>query len=217
MAGEDFAPLEPVALAGLRFGIAEGLPLDRLDATVAAAFAAAIKRLDQAGVGVSHETLSVFDDMVAVNAKGGIAPPEACAIHRDRIKRRAGDLDPNVLARIERGCVVSAADYIDMVRDRARLVRAMDARLAGLDILVMPTTPIVAPTIAEIADRQVFSARNMMVLRNTNIINFFDLCAITLPLPSAALPVGLMLVARNGHDHRLLRIAAAVAQLFGAD
>ena len=42
MAGEDILPLEPIALAGLRFGIAEGLPLDRLDDTVAAAFAAAI-------------------------------------------------------------------------------------------------------------------------------------------------------------------------------
>ena len=84
-----------------------------------------------------------------------------------------------------------------------------------LDALVMPTTPIVAPTIAEVADPQVFAARNAAVLRNTAIINFFDLCAISLPL-EAALPVGLMLVARNGHDRRLLRIAAAAAQLFGA-
>jgi aspartyl-tRNA(Asn)/glutamyl-tRNA(Gln) amidotransferase subunit A len=30
----------------------------------------------------------------------------------------------------------------------------------------------------------------------------------------ADLPVGLMLVARNGHDRRLLRIAAAVERLF---
>jgi aspartyl-tRNA(Asn)/glutamyl-tRNA(Gln) amidotransferase subunit A len=36
---------------------------------------------------------------------------------------------------------------------------------------------------------------------------------VSLPLP-ASLPVGLMLVARNGHDRRLLRIAAAVADLF---
>src|SRR5208282_5553394 len=37
MAGEDFAPLEPVPLADLRFGLAEGLPLEGLDQTVAAA------------------------------------------------------------------------------------------------------------------------------------------------------------------------------------
>jgi aspartyl-tRNA(Asn)/glutamyl-tRNA(Gln) amidotransferase subunit A len=40
-----------------------------------------------------------------------------------------------------------------------------------------------------------------------------NLCAISLPLPRhAGLPVGLMLVARNGHDDRLFRIAAAVEQ-----
>ncbi len=215
MAGEKFTPLEPIALAGLRFGMAEGLPLERLDDTVASAFNAVIARLDNAGVRVTRQTLPLFDDMAAVNAKGGISPPEACAVHRDRLRRRSADIDPNVRVRIERGCAVSPADYDDMLRERARLVRAMDARLDGLDALVMPTTSIVAPTIAEVEDPKVFSARNMAVLRNTNIVNFFDLCAITLPLP-AALPVGLMLIARNGQDRRLLCIAAAAMQLFGA-
>ena len=99
-----------------------------------------------------------------------------------------------------------------MVRRRGQLVHAMDARLATLDALLMPTTSIVAPTIAEVADPKIFAARNAAVLRNTAIVNFFDLCAISLPL-KAALPVGLMLIARNGHDRRLLRIAAATAQL----
>ena len=211
MAGEELAPLEPAGLAGLRFGIAEGLPLDRLDDTVAAAFNAAIKRLDGAGVRISREALPLFDGMSEVNARGGISPPEACAIHRDRLQRRAKDVDPNVLVRIERGCAVSAADYVDMVRERDRLVRAMDARLAGLDVLLMPTTSIVAPTIAEASDTKVFAARNAALLRNTAIINFFDLCAVSLPISAApALPVGLMLIARNGQDHRLLNIAAAV-------
>ena len=123
MAGEDILPLEPIALAGLRFGVAEGLPLDRLDDTVAAAFALAVKRLDDAGVRVTHETLALFDDMGEINAKGGISPYEACAIHRDRMNRRAADIDPNVRARIERGCATSAADYADMVR-RARAAGA---------------------------------------------------------------------------------------------
>jgi aspartyl-tRNA(Asn)/glutamyl-tRNA(Gln) amidotransferase subunit A len=211
MAGADFSSPEPTALAGLRFGVAEGLPFDRLDNAVTAAFDAAIKRLDGAGVRLSRESLSLFDGMSEVNAKGGISPAEACAIHRDRLRRRAKDIDPNVLARIERGCAVSAADYVEMVRERDRLVRAMDARLAGLDVLLMPTTSIVAPTIAEVADAKVFAARNAALLRNTAIINFFDLCAVSLPLPVApALPVGLMLIARNGQDDRLLRIAAAV-------
>ena len=218
MAGEMFAPLEPIALGGLSFGIAEGLPLDRLDDTVAAAFVSAVARLDRAGVRVSHEAVPLFDDMLAVNAKGGIGPAEACIALSDPMRRRAADIDPNVRVRIERGCAVSEADYADMMRQRSRLLGAMDARLTPLDVLVMPTTSIVAPTIAEVADEKVFAARNAAVLRNTSIINFFDLCAISLPLPTppTSMPVGLMLIARNGQDRSLLRIAAATMQLFSA-
>jgi aspartyl-tRNA(Asn)/glutamyl-tRNA(Gln) amidotransferase subunit A len=214
MAGERFVPLEPIALAGLRFGIAEGLPLERLDETVSAVFASAIKRLDGAGVHITRETIPLFGEMVAVNDRGGVVPPEACVVHRDRLRRRAADFDPNVRVRIERGCAIAEADYDGMMRDRARLVRAMDARLCEVDVLVMPTAAIVAPTIAEVVDPAVFAVRNAAVLRNTSIINFFDLCAISLPLP-AELPVGLMAVVRNGQDRRLLRIAAAIAPLFG--
>jgi aspartyl-tRNA(Asn)/glutamyl-tRNA(Gln) amidotransferase subunit A len=218
MAAEPFTPIEPITLGGLSFGVAEGMPLDRLDDTVAAAFVSAVARFERAGVRISHEAMPLFDDMAAVNAKGGISPPEACAIHRDRMQRRAADIDPNVRARIERGCAVTDADFADMVRERARLVRAMDARLTAVDALLMPTTAIVAPTIAEVADQNVFAARNAAVLRNPSIINFFDLCAISLPLPTptAAMPAGLMLIARNGQDRRLFRIAAAAMQLFGS-
>jgi len=45
-------------------------------------------------------------------------------------------------------------------------------------------------------------------------VNFFDLCAISLPLPrGSGLPVGLMLAARNGTDWRLLRIARSIERL----
>lgn len=182
---------------------------------MAAAFAAALKSLGAAGVRLTDEALPLLEEMRQVNAYGGIVQPEACAIHRDRLKRRAADIDPNVRGRLERGCAVSAADYFDMMRARTRLVRAMDQRLAALDVLVMPTTPIVAPTMAEVAGGEGYAARNSLVLRNTSVGNFFDLCGISLPL-KARLPVGLMLMARNGHDRMLLRIAAAVEKAFAA-
>ena len=106
-----------------------------------------------------------------------------------------------------------------MLRDRTALVRAMDARLSDLDALVLPTTPIVAPAIAEVSSSEGFTAKNKngLILRNPAIVNFFDLCAISLPLPRAGgLPVGLMLVARNSHDRRLFRMAAAVERIFAA-
>jgi aspartyl-tRNA(Asn)/glutamyl-tRNA(Gln) amidotransferase subunit A len=156
--------------------------------------------------------------MVRVNSKVTIAVAEAYAIHRERLAARATEFDPLVRSRIESARDFSAADYIALIRSRAALVRAMDARLADLDAVVLPTVAVVAPTIAECASPETALARNQLVLRNTAIVNFFDLCAISLPLPRGdGMPVGLMLVARNRQDHRLLRIAAAVERLFAGD
>jgi aspartyl-tRNA(Asn)/glutamyl-tRNA(Gln) amidotransferase subunit A len=218
MAGEDARPLDPAPLEGLRIGIAQGLPLRTLDETVSARLFEAINELSRAGVQLSPELFPLFDDMVRDNSRGRITAAEAYAIHRERLAARGAEIDPLVRSRIEGGREFTAADYIALIRDRAALVRAMDARLADLDALVMPTCAIVAPTIAECQNLERALDRNALVGRNAQIVNFFDLCAVSLPLPRGdALPVGLMLVARNGQDRRLLRMAAAVERLFAGD
>jgi aspartyl-tRNA(Asn)/glutamyl-tRNA(Gln) amidotransferase subunit A len=215
LAGEEPLPLEPIALAGLRCGLVSGWSTRDLDAAVSKRFPEALDRLTQTGVRLTTQDLPMLETMVQVNRKGGVAPAEAYAIHRERLARRAGDIDPNVRLRIERGGQISAADYIEMLRERAELARAMDARLADFDVLVMPTVPIVAPLIEEVATPMGFTAKNTLLLRNTGIANFFDLCAVSLPLPrDGELPTGFMVVARNGEDRRLFRIAAAFEQLF---
>jgi aspartyl-tRNA(Asn)/glutamyl-tRNA(Gln) amidotransferase subunit A len=217
MAGEEVSHLVPADLAGLRLGIAQGLPLGDLDATVSARFDAALARLGKAGVRLSEETLPLFDDLRQANAKGGFAPPEAYSIHRERLASRGDEVDENVRTRIERGAEMTASDYVVLMQARDRLVRAMDARLADLDALIMPTTPIVAPRISEVATPDTFRPKNFLLLRNTAIVNFFDLCAISVPLArNGGLPVGLMLVGRNAHDWRLFRIAAAVEQILSS-
>jgi aspartyl-tRNA(Asn)/glutamyl-tRNA(Gln) amidotransferase subunit A len=217
MANETYVPLEPVPLAGLRIGVAEDYPLENLDETVDLKFSDAVARLNKAGAHISEEKLALLDEMAQVNSKGGVQPAEAFAIHRDLLSRRADAMDPNVSVRLERARNISAADYIDMVRERARLIRMMDIRIADVDVLAWPTTPMVAPTMQEVAAPDEFARKNAMLLRNTVIVNFFDLCAISVPIPrGSGLPAGFMLVARNGQDQRLFRIAAAVERLFAA-
>jgi aspartyl-tRNA(Asn)/glutamyl-tRNA(Gln) amidotransferase subunit A len=210
MAGEPARKPEPAPLTGLRLGIWRGMPFENIDDTVAEAWSTGLARLEKAGVQLSDEPITLVGDMNEVNAKGGFSPAEAFAIHRERLKRNPTRIDPNVRARIERGGPMTAADYIDLAQTRGRLVRAMDARMAPFDALILPTTPIVAPKLAEVATFEDFGRRNALLLRNTASINFFNLCAISLPLPRrGALSAGLMLVGRNGHDQRLFAIAAA--------
>ncbi len=211
MAGMEPLPVERLERNGLRLGLVRSLVLDALDPDVADAFERAVQLLAKAGAQLVDVRTDLFGEMAQVNAKGGFAAIEAYAWHRDLIARHGALYDPRVRGRIERGRETGAADYIDMVRGRARLVAAMDARLAGLDALVMPTVPVVAPRIDALAEDDAFMRANMLILRNTAIANFFDLCAISLPVHDAGkLPVGLMLVGRHGGDARLFGVAAAV-------
>jgi aspartyl-tRNA(Asn)/glutamyl-tRNA(Gln) amidotransferase subunit A len=217
MAGEAAWPLEPAPLSGLRIGVAQGLPLENLDDTVGKRFPEALDLLEKAGARMSNEKLPPIDDMMRVLSRTSLLVAEVYSVHRDRLARRGDDIDQIVRGRMEKGRDISSADYIDVVRARAELIRAWDARLADIDVLIMPTTATVAPRLDEVVEPKAFMARNAMLLRNTTIVNFLDGCAISLPLPRhGGLPTGLMLVGRNGHDRNLLRIAAAVERLLVA-
>ena len=213
MAGADFVPLEPVAVAGLRFGIAQGVPLDRLDHTVAAAFAAAIGRLENAGVRLSHETLSLFDDWARSTPRAASPRPKPMP-STATASRGAVPTSTPMSASASSAAATSAWLAISTWCGNAGVWCGRWTRGSrGSTRSSCRRPPIVAPTIAEVADPKTFGARNAALLRNPSIANFFDLCAVSLPLP-APLPVGLMLVARNGEDRMLLRIAAAVEQVF---
>lgn len=214
LAGEHPQALEAATLSGLRLGLPRGPLLEQLDPAVQAAFERVVTSLSAAGVRFVDQTLSQLAEMDALNAPaGGFTPVEAFYILRDYIDRRADEFDPWVRDRIIRGRDVSAVDYISMQRRRIGLIASMDAQLREVDALIMPTTPIVASRIEDLRDYQAYLAANRAMLRNAGMANFFDLCAISIPVPGVAgLPVGVMLVARNGHDRRLFQMSQAVEE-----
>jgi aspartyl-tRNA(Asn)/glutamyl-tRNA(Gln) amidotransferase subunit A len=227
MAGEEPRPLEPVSLNDLRFGVIQGGPLSGLDGTVAERFGQALTMLGRSGCRLSDEKIPVLDELPSINARGfqpaevyvrPAAPlifAEAFALHEERLSRRPQAIDPNVRASLDRGKAMTSADLVRLLRARARLIPAMDLIAQEFDALIMPTTKIVAPLLSESTTPEGFAAKSPLLAGNTGVVNFFDLCAVSLPIPRAGgLPAGLMLVARNGQDRRLLRIASAVERLF---
>ncbi|WP_458760210.1 amidase [Afipia sp. TerB] len=213
MAGEDTAPQAPIALNEVRAGLAQGYVIEGLDAIVGKAFPAALAKLKDKWKSVSDVALAPLDIMHTANDRGGVAPPEAYSIHRDLLAEAGEGVDPTVRARLLRSKDITAADYIQSMQDRERGIAEMGKLFDQYDVLVMPTTPIVAPTMAEVETIEDFVPRNIAVLRNTSIWNFFDVCGISLPIRLGnELPVGLMLIARHGNDRNLLRIAKSVEQ-----
>jgi aspartyl-tRNA(Asn)/glutamyl-tRNA(Gln) amidotransferase subunit A len=213
LAGDEPWTIEPAGLNGLRLGVPQNLVLDDLDFTVSRALDVALGQIIRADAIVSAIECPGFDDMERVNRVATIPTAEAWRIHRDWLATRGDDYDPRVKWRIELGSKVDDGTYAEMLAKRDVLVEKMDARLAQYDALVFPTTPIVAPAMDEIATDEGFQRANRLLLRNTAIANFFDLCAISLPLAGTELPVGLIVVGRRDHDRRLFNIAAAIESL----
>ena len=211
LAGEGvFAPA-PVGLTGLRFAVPENVVLDGMDETVAAAFDRALGALSAAGAAVTRVRFPEFDEIQGVNAKGGLAASEGYAWHRSLLASKGEGYDPNIRVRIARGEGMSAADYLDVLTARRRLIASFDARTRNYDCVLMPTVPIVAPRIAALNDQQAYNRINMLILRNTALGNFLDRCSISVPCHRAGeAPVGLMLTGETMGDARLFGIAAAV-------
>lgn len=215
LSGQLKAELERRSPRDLRLGVVQGLPMEDMDDCVARRFEAAILCLGKAGASLSDVDVPLIEEMERVNEVATIATVEAFQIHRERLESDGFKIDPEVRERIEMGKKVSSDDFRRMVQRRSELALAMDSTLASFDAFVLPTTPIVAPRMSEMLRSEAFKKANRLLLRNTAIANFFDLCAISLPQPGReALPTGLMLFARAGDDRRLLAIAQEIESLF---
>ncbi|RWH73093.1 MAG: amidase [Mesorhizobium sp.] len=218
MAGEEPMALLPLPLGGLRIGIARGVLFDDTEGEVAAAFDRSLARIEQTGARLMDMSINdLLADLRAVTRRASIAAMEGAEVHADWLATGSTTpVDPRVSDPLSRAVAVPATAYIRAIRRRTALVAAMDERLASVDVLALPTTPVTAPTIVSMTSDEALCERTEgLLLRNTQVANQFDLCAISLPMPGMARPAGLMLVARHGDDHRLLRIAAEVEALLG--
>jgi aspartyl-tRNA(Asn)/glutamyl-tRNA(Gln) amidotransferase subunit A len=143
-----------------------------------------------------------------------IVLPEAAHGHAPYLDARATDYIPAVRERIALGRTILAVDHLAAQDFRVRLRASVDAHLQAADALVLPTQPMVAPqlglqTVRLGADAIDVPLRAAM-LRHTQPFNMTGHPAITLPIPTGGLPVGLQLVGPIGSTDRLLDIAAAL-------
>ena len=211
LAGEPAVDLAPFPLTGLRLALPQTMVLENVEPTVARAFESALAALGKAGARIADIPLRELAELPQINAKGGLAAPEAYALHRSLIAKVEKMYDPRVLVRILRGQEQDAADYIELLNARADFIRRVVAVTAPYDALVMPTVPVTAPRLADLAADDAYRHANFLVLRNPSIANFLDRCSISIPCHRAGdAPVGLMLIGEHDADRRLLAIAAAI-------
>jgi aspartyl-tRNA(Asn)/glutamyl-tRNA(Gln) amidotransferase subunit A len=211
LAGEPEAPLAELPVRGLRLLVPRCNALDDLDREVAQAFDASLASLSRAGALVEERAVPAFDRQDLYFRNGGFAAAEAYAIHR-RWLERLGEYDPRVSRRVVLGKDIAGWEVVELGRLREAFIAGIEELMAPFDAFLLPTTPCVAPTIAEAsASEEAYFRWNGRILRNTGLVNFLDGCAATLPChaPGTA-PVGLMVSGLAMSDRRLLAVARAV-------
>jgi aspartyl-tRNA(Asn)/glutamyl-tRNA(Gln) amidotransferase subunit A len=218
MAGEDPAPLPQRPLTGLRFALPQRYVVDGLDAAVSAAYSAALARLSAAGARLVELPIAELEEIPRIMAKGALVTVEAFAVHRQLLAAEGAKYDPRVSSRIRLGGNAAAADYYDMLSQRAELIARVSRVTADYDAVLCPTVAIAAPAIAPLErDDDLYVKTNLAVLRNTTAFNFLDRCAVSLPIHrSGEAPVGLMVVGEPMADRALLAVAAAIEKVMSA-
>jgi aspartyl-tRNA(Asn)/glutamyl-tRNA(Gln) amidotransferase subunit A len=212
LSGTPYTPVQATALPSLRFAVPTNVVFDDADDTVKATFQAALDTLKRQGARITSLELPEFNELAHINRQGGLVCAEAWAWHQNLIKEQADRYDPRVASRIARGRDISAAHYIELLQTRRRWIASVEQRLAGIDALLMPTIPVVAPRIADLqASDDAYFAANGRILRNPTLINFLDGCALSIPChqPGQA-PVGLMIAGPAMHDQRILQAGLVV-------
>ncbi|MEQ9489374.1 MAG: amidase [Alphaproteobacteria bacterium] len=195
----------------IRLAVPQTVVLDDLDAGVVSAFSRALEILSGAGIAIEEIPFKELAEISWINARGGMPSAEAFAVHRSRLVEMKHLYDRRVAARIGLGEGALAADYIQFLDERAELIEAAARVTCSYDAVVLPTTPIVAPPVADLESDDGYLHYNGLSLRNTLIGNFLNRCAISLPCHKQGdPPVGLMLMGATGGDEALFGVARTV-------
>lgn len=162
--------------------------------------------------------LMVAGNSMGTNWKGYYTTPLLDFYGRSR-RVRANDLSETVKLVILLGQYMQdnyQGHYYAKGQNLARVLgTAYDAAFKGVDLLVMPTTPMKATLIPPPnASREDYVARALEMIQNTCPFDVTGHPAMNVPCGlSGGLPVGMMLVGRHWEDSTVLRAAHAFEQI----
>jgi aspartyl-tRNA(Asn)/glutamyl-tRNA(Gln) amidotransferase subunit A len=209
MSGRPATALTPQTSRTLRLRRLEGYFSAPLEAVVRDAFEQALEGLQTAGAHVDrHEFMDTHD---IADTYVRVMLPEAAAWHASYLDAKRDLYTRAVGERLAFGRTILAVDYV-AARERCLALRAVvDAALEDVDALVLPTLPIVAPVRG--TDHVTFDDGRQeplrpVMLKHTQLFNMTGHPAISLPVHSAGLAVGVQLVGRRGETAALLAAAA---------
>jgi aspartyl-tRNA(Asn)/glutamyl-tRNA(Gln) amidotransferase subunit A len=199
-------------VAGLRVGVPENYYFDGIDPEVAGAVHAALRGLE--GLGAAVVPLRVPDPAILTGVATVIGRAEGAAVHARILRERPHALQPVVATRLCVGLHISAHDYLQALRLRARLAREFIAETFDqVDALAAPVAPEPAPAYTSVLAGSVDEVVRRMArfTRLSRPINGLGLPALSLPCGFAAdgRPLAFQIVGRPFDEATVLRLGHA--------
>lgn len=202
---------ETVNLSGIKIGLPKNYFFDKTDYEVERLVREAVKDLQNLGaeiVEIQTPNLGMFSEISAT-----IMFTEAAHIHKELFLKASNEFRPNVRERLKKGISTSAMDYLDALKEKDRIKVEWENALKNLDVIAMPTVPIVAYPIgtSKVVTRAKEEVVTEMYPRHTRLANMTQGPALSLPcgFTTEGLPAGLMLMGSKFDDSTVLKVGYA--------
>ena len=201
--------------AGLRVALPENYYFDGVTPEARAAVENAATVLGALGARV--QTLRLPDPAILNDVANILARSESAAIHARVVRDRPHELGAAVRSRLEVGFHISAHDYLQAGRLRARLARDFVAEVfAETDAVLAPAIPEPPPALEAVTAGPVDEIVRRMgrFSRLTRPFNTLGLPVVALPCGAVSdgRPLGLQIVGRPFDEGTVLRLAHAYEQ-----
>ena len=207
----DYAAGLTGSLDGLTVGLTTNFLDSSVDPEIRAAVVQAADVLSSAGATVREIQVPELEGD-AIAALMDILLPEASYYHRDWIDDRRADYTETVYERLQAGRRTTAVAYFAARDTRERIRAAVRDRMREIDLLVLPTTPMVA-TPLESTTLEVSQGEQDLgaLIRLTGPFDVTGQPALSIPcgFSAAGLPIGLQIVGRELEDGTVLRAGHA--------
>ena len=209
----DFASEIGKGVRGLRIGVVRQFFEREIatDASVIAALEQALIALSKEGASVSDAATAPFAEYNAVGML--ISRAEAFAIHGHWLKTTPEKYGAYGRSRLLTGAFISAADYVNALRRRTRLIQRYVDLMRTFDILVFPTASSVAEPLG-VDSMNVPVQKSPFFSRAFNVLGgpALSICS---GFSSDGLPLSLQVMGRPFEDALVLRVGDMLERALG--
>ncbi len=191
-----------------RIGLADTGILWECDDDIPDVCMEALKALESAGCPIVPIDFPAAEKAIEMRDRGGTAASDLLKFLSNELPEWLDNLDHVVTECVKIDGDISNVEIASRIREIQEQRTDTQDIFTEYDVIAAPTIPMSPPVLENVISRKNYLPADLRILRNTSVASYLDLCAISIPvgLDCYDMPVGLMLMAPAGMEHRILAI-----------